>query len=166
MRILCREAKTHPPRCAGLAFGRSTCAMGVKSGTPTQTNEPMNQSPWANYHSLNMKHNIKLTPYSDESRTSTLKHSPPRPDNWETMSKNQKKHWKHRSGKARLGPRSSEGSHMGALVGLGSASSTTTGAAPHQPDRQPTPDPDPQTTDPAPEGGGGRSPPPPKPSSP
>ena len=36
----------------------------------------MNQSPWANYHSLNMKHNIKLTPYSDESRTSTLKHAP------------------------------------------------------------------------------------------
>ena len=35
----------------------------------------MNQSPWANYHSLNMKHNIKLTPYSDESRTSTLKHA-------------------------------------------------------------------------------------------
>ena len=53
---------------------------------------------------------------------------PPRPDSWETMSKNQKKHWKHRSGKARLEPRSSEGSHMGALVGLGSASSTTRGA--------------------------------------
>ena len=35
----------------------------------------MNQSPWANYHSLNVKHTIKLTPYSDESRTSTLKHA-------------------------------------------------------------------------------------------
>ena len=84
---------------------------------------------------------------------------PPRPDNWETMSKNQKKHWKHQGGKARLRPRSSEGSHMGALVGLGSASSTTTGATPHQPDRQPTPDPDPQTTDPHPRGGGHVAPP-------
>ena len=52
----------------------------------------MNQSPWANYHSLNMKHNIKLTPYSDESRTSTLKHAFT-DEEWKAMTTTQRKNW-------------------------------------------------------------------------